>query len=329
MLNINRLLPRVAPAVALVVALGIGLLPAPARSAPPPPAPSLRVLTSFLPVHSLALSVAGDRAIVENWLPQGVDPHEFQFSPRDLKRLREARLLVVAGLNLEGWTQKQLQTASGNPLLEIVEASGDLPPGVLVHDRSDHGHAHEAHESGPGHDHGGGPNPHFWLDPMLGAHAVTNLVRAFSAADPAHAGAYASNGARCVARLHALDAEYRQSLTPLRTNAFITFHDAFPYVARRYDLKLVGVVESSAAEDPSARELAALAAMVRREGVRVLFVDGAPTRLARRLAADLKLRMATLETLEIGKLGPTAYEDGLRRNLLALREALGAPAVSR
>ncbi len=303
-----------------------GLLAAPAP-APAPAPPTLRVLTSFLPVHSLALAVAGDRAVVENWLPPGVDPHEFQFSPRDLRRLRDARLLLVGGLRLEGWKEQQLRQASGNEQLTLVEASAGLPPESLIAaagaDAGDHAHAPGEHHD---HDHGGGPNPHFWLDPLLGAHAVTNLVQAFTSVDPGNAAVYAANGAACVARLHAIDAEYRTALVPLRTRAFITYHDAFPYLARRYGLRLAGVVERSAAEDPSARELAELAALVRREKVGVLFVDGQPPRLARRLASDLKLKLGTLETLETGKLGLTAYEDGLRRNLGALVDGLGSPS---
>ena len=305
----------------------------PARSAEQPARANtaLRVLTSFLPVHSMALAVAGDRAVVENWIPQGVDPHEFQFSPKDIRRLREARLLVVGGLMLEGWKLANLREISGNPRLELIEAAAGLGPGELVAteahaDATAGSSKHDPHD-GDGHDHHGtegGPNPHFWLDPLLGAHAVTNLVRAFAEADPANASVYQANGQAYVARLKALDAEYRERLARVQSQAFITFHDAFPYLARRYGLRLAGVVERNAAEDPSARELANLAAVARKENVRVLFVDGPPSRLARRIASDWRIRIASLETLETGKLGPTAYEDGLRRNLQALVSGLAA-----
>lgn len=318
-------------AFGLLLVTGFPFVPAISAPIDQAPAPRpLQVLTSFLPVHSLALAVGGDRAQVENWIPQGVDPHDFQFSPRDLRRLRGARLLVIGGLQLEGWKADQLRRASGNERLALVEAAAHLPESALVREIATgaSGSAHDdGHDHDPGHDHGpaGGANPHFWLDPLLGAHAVTNLVNAFSAADPAHGTDYSANGRACVARLKAIDAEYREALGPLQTKAFITYHNAFPYLARRYGLRLAGVVESTAAEDPSARELAALAALVRREQVQVLFVDGPPTRLARRLATDLKLKLATLETLETGKLGLSAYEEGLRRNLKALQDGLSGP----
>ena len=53
----------------------------------------LKVLTSFLPVYCFAANVAGDRAEVENLLPANVDPHEYQFSRRDIAKISRADLI--------------------------------------------------------------------------------------------------------------------------------------------------------------------------------------------------------------------------------------------
>lgn len=285
-------------------------------------APGPRVLTSFLPVYSVAATIAGDRAKVENWLPTGVDPHDFQFSPRDMRRLRDADLLIVGGLKLEGWSEAQLRRISGHDRLQVLELAAGLPADALLHaEEEEHAHGKDDHD----HDHGDGPNPHFWLDPQLLAKTVPAVVAAFTSLDPEGAAVYARNAEALVARLGQLDREFEEGLRSANT-PFITYHDAFPYLARRYGLNLAGVVEATAAEQPSARRLGALTALVRKEGVKVLFTDGKPTRLARRLAEDLKLRVAELETLETGPLEPGAYEAGMRRNLKTLREALSAPA---
>lgn len=306
--------------------LAAGLVLVGAALATPAPAAETtaprRVLTSFLPIHSLTVGVAGDRARVENWLPTGVDPHDFQFSPRDLRRLAEADLLIVAGLGLEGWKEERLRESAGNPRLRVIEAAAGLPPETLIEDPCGHDHSQETDaggSTGPHHP----PNPHFWLDPILAAHAVTNIARALEAIDPAGASAYRANAASQVARLHALDREFAGALAGHRDTAFFTVHNAFPYLARRYQLRLAGVVQTTGNEEPSARELADLARTARDQGVRVLFNDGSPSRLTRRLAADLKIPVATLETLEIGDLRPEAYEAGMRRNLRALQSALG------
>ena len=299
--------------------------PLPAHAASPKPS----VLTSFLPIHALTASIAGDHAEVKNWLPQGVDPHDFQFSPRDLRRLRAASVLVVGGLGLEGWNQTQLRRLADHPGLRVVEASAGLPKESLILDANPHHHDHGS-EADHDHDHpvgetsGESPNPHFWLDPILMAHAATNIARALQAADPAHADAYARNAATTVQALHALDRDYRDALRDAST-AFITYHDAFPYLARRYGLRLVGVVESGPSDQPSARQLADLGRLARAQEVRVLFMDGDPPRLARQIATDLRIDLASLETLETGAFGPDAYLKGMRRNLEVLKSKLGKP----
>ncbi|MGE3311478.1 MAG: metal ABC transporter substrate-binding protein [Limisphaerales bacterium] len=318
------------------LALSSPLIPrdvAAAASSTPEPV----VLTSFLPVHSLALDIAGSAGKVENWLPQGVDPHDFQFSPRDLRRLRSASLLVIGGLGLEGWSPSKLRDLAGNPSLRIVEATTGLPQAALIPDTNPHGHSHEGHDQEHDHDHvhdhdddpakADAPNPHFWLDPLLMAHAATNVATALQELNPSRREEYARNAAAAVESLHALHRDYTRALANA-TNAFITYHGAFPYLARRYNLRLVGVVESGPADQPSARRLSELGRVVRAENARVLFIDGEPTRLARRLAADLGLQIYALETLETGRLRPGAYEQGMRRNLEVLKKAL-SPSPSR
>ncbi|MBL9128538.1 MAG: zinc ABC transporter substrate-binding protein [Verrucomicrobiales bacterium] len=299
--------------ISLLVLL-LAFAPAPLASAASKPL----FLTSFLPVHSVTAAIAGDAAEVRNWLPQGVDPHDFQFSPRDLRRLREASVLVVCGLGLEGWKEAKLRDVANHPSLRIVEAAADLPKDALIADAEPHRHDHaDDHD----HDHAEAPNPHFWLDPVLMTHAARRIGRALGEADPSNAAVYARNTESVVASLEALHAEYSRALAGA-TNAFITYHAAFPYLARRYGLRLVGVVETGAADQPTARRLADLGRLVRAEGVRVLFVDGNPPRIAKQIASDLRLGVASLSTLETGTFAPGAYEQGMRRNLDVLKSAL-------
>ncbi len=311
-------LPRVPSGVSAATAN-----PAPAQTGQPP---GRVVLTSFLPVFSWTASIAGDRVRVENWLPTGVDPHDFQLAPRDVRRLREAQALVLIGLGLENWRESNLRRLSGNPDLRLFEASRGVAAGQLIQDTSPHVHGEDHdhdHDPGQAQDPGrAATNPHFWLDPLLASAAVTNILQALVELDPQGVEIYRRNADQLQSSLVKLHQDYEAALAPVRQTPFLTLHNAFPYLARRYQLRLVGVLENTGKEDPSARELAALSATVRRERARVLFVDGRSSRLALRLAADLGLEIATLETLETGKLTPQAYEEGMRRNLETLRRAL-------
>lgn len=93
-----------------------------AACAPKPEAPQgkVYVLTTFFPLYDFTRQVGGDRIIVENLLPQGVGPHEFQLKPEDAKKLQNANLLIINGLGLEEWVK---EIARSNKNLTIINTS--------------------------------------------------------------------------------------------------------------------------------------------------------------------------------------------------------------
>lgn len=287
----------------------------------------LRILTSIPPLYCWTANVAGPLAMVENLLPADVSPHDHQFRPRDLKRIGAADVIVLNGLGLEDWFARVILANSKDTKKKIVRIADGLPEAVLVRHLPTI-EVGAGKSTAPAHDHdhgdaGGQANPHLWLDPHIARHGVSNILHALQTADPANAAGYAMNATAYLAKLDALDAEIRTATATIRGRPVVTFHDAFPYFCRRYGLDLVGVIEEVPGTDPSPRYLAALLKAVRAKGVKVIFTEPSSNpRLAKRLADDLGIAVAELDVLETGALTPTSYEDGMRRNLAVLRQAL-------
>ncbi len=302
--------------------LALALLPLLAFSAcirAAEPTAKLRVLTSFLPVYCFTASIAGDLAEVENLLPANVGPHDYQFAPRDLRKLSAAQLFVVNGHGMEDWLAKALKAAKGSKTATVIEAFADLPKDRLITELP---HIHLPGEHA--HHHDGGPNPHLWLDPTLAAHAVTNILSALQKADPKNAAAYAANAARYVERLHALDRDLAAALAPAKGRRIVTYHHAFPYFTRRYGLELIGAIEEVPDVEPSPKYLTALQKVIREKDVKIIFTEPQfSPKIAQRIAKDTGVPLAELDTLETGPLKPTAYEEGLRRNLSTVQKHLG------
>ena len=282
-------------------------------------AKALKVVTSFFPVYCFTVQVAGEWAEVDNLLPPGIGPHEFQFAPRDLRKLTDADLVIINGLQLESWLEAALKQAAAGRPKTIVAVSDGLDT-RLIHDEESQaggpGTGEKTPVESPGHAHGAGPNPHIWLDPQLAAHAVTNILKALQKADPDHAAGYQANAQRYLAQLEKLDDDYRAALTPLKSVAFITYHQAFPYLTRRYGLNLAGVIEAVPDVEPSPKYLARLSRRMRDQQVKVIFTEPQYSgKLAVQLARDHQISLGVLDTLETGPLQPGAYEEGMRRNL--------------
>lgn len=254
----------------------------------------LKVLTSFLPVYCFTVNVAGDLADVENLLPPGASPHDFQLSRSDVRKFNSADLLIANGLGAEPWLDKLVRQAASPK--QVVLISQGLQKGT---------------------------NPHIWLDPVLATHAVTNILRALQAADAPNAEGYAANARAFVEWLYSLDRDFQDALAPVKGSSIITYHDAFPHLVRRYGLRIAAVVEETSEVPPGPRHLAKLRQIIENQGVKAMFTDAEhPQRLAEQLAADFGVRIAALYTIENGELSRTAYEEAMRKNLSVLKNTL-------
>jgi zinc transport system substrate-binding protein len=275
----------------------------------------LRVLTTFLPGYCFASNVAGEHAVVENLLPGNVSLHDYQLTPGDLAKITAADLILINGLGMETFLDRAIQNSGAETKSKLVTMTEGLKTQLI---REEQGH-HHREEAGHNHE----TDPHVWLDPRLAAHCVTNIVRALQKADLQNAAAYARNGAAYSETLHALDTDVERQLIPVKDAPFIAYHNAFRYFVRRYGLTLAGVVEQVPEISPSSQELSRLNRTIREKKAKVLFTEpSGSTRLAKQIAKDAGIRLAVLDPLETGELNPTAYVDGMRRNVAALVKGL-------
>ena len=94
----------------------------------------------------------------------------------------------------------------------------------------DHGHHHHDFEF----------DPHIWLDPILVKQQVNNIRDGLIEADPQNKEHYEQNAKAYNEKLDALDMKIKSSLSSCNKDTFVPFHNAFTYLAERYDLKVNG-----------------------------------------------------------------------------------------
>ena len=80
---------------------------------------------------------------------------------------------------------------------------------------------------------------------------------------------------RDVAQLQQLDLEVATTVQsiPSGQRKLVTFHDAYPYLARRYGLEIVGFVAESPGKEPSAQEVSDLANAISDQKVPAVFKE--------------------------------------------------------
>lgn len=296
-----------------------------APSSEPPDAAAgkvFKVVTTFLPITLFTRAVAGDCATVTALIPPSTGPHDFQARPGDLSALRQARVLVKNGLEMEGFLDK-LVASAGNPQLQVIDSSRGVATLDSEHHEDGHG---EEHSHGHGHDHGP-VNPHIWLDPLRAVQQVETIRDGLVKADPSCAEGYRRNAAAYTAELKQLNSEIAAQLQPYRGKTFVAFHDFAPYFAQRYGLKaefLVDVPEIN----PTPVDLQRVAAQVKSSQLKALLSEPQEgNRSFNALASDLGVKVVAFDPLETASeqaaADPATYLSVMRRNAADLRQAFG------
>ncbi|MCB7135426.1 metal ABC transporter substrate-binding protein [Cellulosimicrobium marinum] len=286
----------------------------------------LQVLASFYPLQYVAEQVGGDLVTVSNLTPPAAEPHDLELAPAQVRAIGEADLVVYqSGFQTavdEGVEQRQPQH-----VVDAAEVAGlEEHPGAVTEEGHEHEteeeHAEHAEEEGDGHDHGS-LDPHFWLDPTRLAPVGEQVAAELSAIDPDNADTYAANAEALVADLDALDTEYTTALAPCAGATLVTSHEAFGYLAERYDLEQVGISGLDPEAEPSPARLREVGEIVRAEGVTTLFFETLTSpKVTQTLADDLGVGTAVLDPLEGLADDATDYRGVMESNLEALTSGL-------
>jgi len=272
----------------------------------------LRVVATFLPVYLFTKAVAGDVAQVDILIKPGTEVHEYQSTPADVQSLAQTDVVVKNGLGIEEFLDSTIKSAQ-NSKLKVIDASKGIQPidqlSQVVHTGKE-----QSHDRAAG-------NPHVWLDPVLAEQQVKNIRDGLIAADPANKAKYEANANAYLQQLATLNTEFEQRLGQFRDRTFITFHDAFPYLAKRYQLKQVAVVEIP--EDQlSPADVKETIDTVKQFQAKALFSEpGVDNKLLNGLSKDLNLKLRPLDSLEAGQTDPQHYFTAMRSNLQTLETA--------
>lgn len=272
------------------------------------------VMASFYPLQFVAQQVGGDRVTVRSLTPPGAEPHDVELSPAQVSRIDQADLVVY----LSGFQAAVDDAVAQTSPVHVVDAANDT---TLMTPAEEHGHE-EGADAGEEHDHGA-LDPHFWLDPSRMPSVVDDVAKELSAIDPAGASAYAANAAALNQRFDDLDAAYDTGLTTCETRTFVTSHEAFGYLADRYDLEQVGISGIDPEAEPSPARLAAVEKIVREQHVSTIFFESLVSpKVSETLADDLGIQSAVLDPIEGLAHPEDDYFSIAERNLDALRMAL-------
>jgi zinc transport system substrate-binding protein len=267
------------------------------------------VVASFYPLAFVAERIGGECVDVTNLTPPGIEPHDIELSPDAVESIATADVVLYLGGGFQPAIEDAVRDASGEAvdLLDVVAttpAEGEVAAEGLIVD------------------------PHVWLDPGRFALIAQATADAIDRAGVASSCDVTGAAASVRADLEALGDDFRTSLGRCERDLIVTNHAAFGYLASAYGLRQEAIAGLEPETEPSARRLAALIELVKREGVTTILTEELVSpKVAGTLAGEAGVHTAVLYTIEgLTDEESAAGEDYLslmRRNLETLRVALG------
>lgn len=204
----------------------------------------LLVVATIQPLGEFVKAVGGDRVDVMVLLPPGAEPHTFEPTPAQMKRVENADLCVKNGAGLELWLDKF--SSQG---LKVVDSSEGVELIYL----------------------NGTPDPHIWLSPRCAMIQVENICRALIEVDPEGRELYESNRDAYINELRSLDEHLKNRLSNASGRIFVVDHPAWSYLARDYGLIQIAIEEGE--REPGPRHIAYIIKTVKDNGIKAILVE--------------------------------------------------------
>lgn len=247
------------------------------------------IVVTYSVLGSVVKELVSNAANVIVPMPNGLDPHEWEPSAKDIEAINKADLVIENGLGLEAGLGKTLDTARKR--------------GVKFFTASDyitvrHVGPGEGIPTGDPDQVVGAPDPHIWTDPLT----IKMVVSAMAPAISKELGLDVSNQASAMEkRFDDLNKEVENIIAaiPADSRKLVTGHESMGYFAQRYGFQLAGVIIPSLSSQAqvSAADLAALKKVIADSKVKVIFTEvGTSPAVARAIGDETGVRVIELTT---------------------------------
>lgn len=251
----------------------------------------LNVLCTSSMIGESVSHIVGDSVVFTTMMGPGVDPHLYKPTPKDLKAMDEADVIILNGLHLEG---------------KVAEVLGKLKDGKtiiymsdLVADQSRFINNTEFE---------GSQDPHFWFDTDLWKESLSGVTKKLSELDSSNATYFQNNWKNYEKEINEAETFVNEQMALISDSSrvLITSHDAFSYLGRKFNIEVRGLQGISTVAEFGLKDIANLVDYVVEKDVKSLFVESTVSDKAMKAVID-----GVKEKAPEIKIGGTLYSDAL------------------
>lgn len=294
----------------------------------------IKVVASFFPLFDFAQNIGGDLIQVENITNQ-TDPHEFEPTLQDLTKVYNSNFFIYQGAGFDIWADKiTTQLKIEKPQIQIINMTSNFE---LMVEKNEEKVSNETSQTSQNNSSNSlqkdskiekiNYNPHIWLDPIRVITQVEIIRNGLIQIDQKNQQIYTTNAQNYIKNLQNLDQKYKIGLQNCQQKNIIAPHDAYFYLAQRYQFQAVTIAGLEPTSEPTTREITKIIQIVKDQKLKYIFYEKAISpKFAQTIASETGAKTLVLDSIE--SLDKEQIEKGenyltiMEKNLENLRIAL-------
>lgn len=281
----------------------------------------LSIVTTIFPYYDFVSQIVGDRADVTLLVPPGCEPHDFDFSPKDIVNINNADIFVYNGGESEQWVDEVLDSIETDvkviKCFDFVIALDEDDTSLENDEESDSDEDEEEYDE------------HIWTSPKNAIKITKSLYEQIKSTDKINSDYYKANTEDYLQQLKQLDREFTDIVNNANRDTLV-FADRFPflYLTTDYGIKHISAFPGCSSQtQPSISTVITLIDYVNDNNIPVvLHCDFSSENFSQIISEDSNAKIRTLYschnvTKDMFESGVT-YISLMKSNADVIKEAL-------
>ncbi len=267
----------------------------------------LQTFVSILPQKFFVEQIGKDKINVNVMVMPGESPAIYEPKPHQMRQLGKCSSYFSIGVPFEAFWLRKFKKI--NPNINIIKTQNGIKKVEMENlnffsayfknhkEMNVNHHDHDANSHLGSHSHEGIKDPHIWLAPSLVKVQSKNILNALIAQNPENKKYYTKNYQELIDRIDFVDKAIKQNLgNSKEKKILLTFHPAWGYFAREYNLQQVSIEIEG--KSPKLEYIKKIIDFAKTKNIKTIYVQPQfSKKLAQQIATDINGKVVTIDPL--------------------------------
>jgi ABC-type Zn uptake system ZnuABC Zn-binding protein ZnuA len=242
----------------------------------------IKIATTIYPLNDIVKKIGQDKVEVVQILPTGAEVHSYEPQVSDVKKISGSQIVFYIGHGLDNWILPLAESAGVEDLIKTDKYVDLL--------EKENNHQEELPTFSD--------DPHYWLSLKNGEKIARQVAENLALIDISNEDYYLNNLDKYIEDLRISKLYLDTQLENMENRKILVLHNAWSYLAKDFNLEVVGALKTSDAHEEGPQYLEELYKLVEKENIATIYgEEQSSIDQIKPLAQDLGLEIIKLDPL--------------------------------